>query len=154
MFLSLDSLFPLDKAKAHEPGVHRIKQKMIPSTSVNPADFFFGKRQFVQNHCRIYVFENIKFIIGFITPQRHNQACSCKKKNKIMFLNRNFKLCASANTTKLLKKTPSGKSLCAPVESSLRLTRTIALGKGLVSCSDNGVIIPILISINLLRASL
>ncbi|GER34823.1 cell division control 6 [Striga asiatica] len=49
---------------------------------------------------------------------------------------------------------PSGRSLWAPVDSSLRVTKASALGKGLVSCSDKGVIIPMLMSINRLRANL
>lgn len=48
---------------------------------------------------------------------------------------------------------PSGKSLYAPVDNSLRFTKTKALGNGFVNCSDKGVITPILISISLLRAS-
>ena len=51
------------------------------------------------------------------------------------------------------KVVPSGKSLYAPVDNSLRLTRTKALGNGFVSCSDKGAITPIVTSINLLSAS-
>jgi hypothetical protein len=52
------------------------------------------------------------------------------------------------------KSVPSGKSLCAPLDSSSRLTSGIACGSGFVNCSDKGVKTPMLMSTNLFSASL
>lgn len=49
---------------------------------------------------------------------------------------------------------PSGKSLFASLDSSSRVTSTIACGSGFVNCSDKGVNTPMLMSTNLLSASL
>lgn len=50
----------------------------IPSCCMDSADILFSERQFMQNHCSIYLFENVQFLILFITTQRHSKACSWK----------------------------------------------------------------------------
>ena len=59
-----------------------------------------------------------------------------------------------SSENKNISQIPSGKSLIESLDSSSRVTSTIACGKGFVNCSDKGVNTPMLMSTNLLSASL